>query len=539
MALRPTGAQFRVAGIVGGVVVLWLVGLVWFRPWIAHNDFAIFRIALERELDGHIRVVGAHSRLDVFHPGPLREWVFAVPYWISGRRAAALPATSLVLNAVWSIWIISVALRLRPRAWGAACAVGLLVLVIALGPDLASPWNPHLAILPMYLGCWSAVSVVARRGEAWVACVAAASFAAQLHASVLILGGALLATALVALAVQRLWVETVGALGLGLVLWSGPIIDLRKGAEANLVRLGTVGADGESVGLGDALGHVSRLVWPGTPLGRVTVRPSVELLPGFHRWWLVLVIVALVGVTWWSLRSPAATTATTADPGDSGDAEVDTGSLPLAAGAMAIGALLVAIVSVSLFVEPAYRYLYGPLQAGAVFASSVVTGAAITAIEQTAGRGTPIWFARVAVPVCVVAVFATVPRLDGASKERGRLDVESAVRSALEERPGWATIEAIPLDLRGAGDLDAEVLDVALRSGVDVRSRRTQLGLPAPGTVDGVFGVAMSPTLDCLLGRPGTEEIVRGATAIGEIFAIVAVDRQSVAYDECIGGPLG
>ena len=143
------------------------------------------------------------------------------------------------------------------------------------------------------------------------------------------------------------------------------------------------------------------------------------------------------------------------------------------------------------------------------------------------------------IPVCIGVVFVTVPRLDDASEERARLDVEESVRSALDARPGWTTIEAVPLDLRGAGDLDAEVLDVALRSGVDARSRRTQLGLPGPDSVDGVFGVAMSPALDCLLGDPGAEEIVRGITAAGETFAIVAVDRESVGYDECIGDPPG
>jgi len=547
MVSRPTGAPLRVAGfvgVVGVVVALWLLGLVWFRPWIAHNDFAIFRIALERELDGHVRLVGAHSRLDVFHPGPLREWVFALPYWVSGRRAAALPATSLALNVLWSVWILWLARRFRPRAWGAACAAGLLVLAVALGADLASPWNPHLAILPMYLACWGAVSVLARGGEGWVACIVGASFTAQLHASALILGGVLLATALVALLAQRRWDRLAGAAGLGLLLWAGPIIDLRKGTDANLVRLGTVGADGASVGLGDAAGHVSRLVWPGTPLGRVTVRPSVEVLAGFHRWWLLLVVVVLIAATWQAFRRSGTAADVVADPpGDvAGRTETDAArvgpvALPAAAGALAIGTLMVVIVSVSLFVEPAYRYLYGPLQAGAVFAVSVVAGFAAAAIEEAVGAPIPAWFVRVAVPVGLVAVVVTVPRLDATSEERAQLDVEGAIASALDARPDWRTVEAIPLGLVGAGDLDAEVLDVALRDGVDARSRRTQLGLPAPIAVDGVFGVAMGPALECLLGHAGTEEVVRGTTASGETFGIVAVDRDSVAYENCIGAP--
>ena len=101
-----------------------------------------------------------------------------------------------------------------------------------------------------------------------MACVCAASFAAQLHASALVVGGALLAAALIGVAVQRTWTTVGLAVGLATLLWSGPLIDLLEGADANLVRLGTVGSDGVSVGPADALGHVSRLLWPATPLGQ-------------------------------------------------------------------------------------------------------------------------------------------------------------------------------------------------------------------------------------------------------------------------------
>jgi FtsH-binding integral membrane protein len=536
------------AGLVGvavGGVVLWTVGLVWFRPWVAHDDFAIFRIALERELDGHVRLVGAHSRLGVFHPGPLREWVFALPYWLSGHRSAALPATALVLNAGWVVWTSVVLSRLHPRRWALAGAVGLGLVVVALGADIASPWNPHLAVLPAYLACWSLVTVVARDGRGWVACLCSASFAAQLHASMLVVGGAVLAAALVAIAWRRPRRSAVYAWGLAVLLWSGPIVDLRKGSGANLVRLGTVGADGDPVGFGAALGHVSRLLWPGTPWHRISVRPSILEFTGFHRWWLLVVVAALVA-TVVAHRSRRSVEAAEVAAG-AGTERVVPGSdrLPVVAGVVALAAVALAAASVSLFVEPAYRYLYGPLQAPTVFALMVAVAGAVSAAEPMLGRTVarsvsslagPIAAAVVAVvAAAVVAVFLSVPREDGPSAARRALGVEGAVTAALADRPAWRSVEAVPLELRGAGDLDAEVLDVALRRGVDARSRRVELGLEAPGRVDGVFAVAMAGVRDCLLAEPEADEIIRGTSDTGEPFSVVAVDRESAAYGRCVG----
>lgn len=558
MATRLTPRQLGVGvGITISMLSLWLVGLIWFRPWVAHDDFAIFRIALERELDGHIRLVGAHSRLGVFHPGPLREWVFALPYWLSGHRSAALPATSIVLNVGWAIWTLVVARRLRPRVWGAACAFGLLLAVVAVGADLGSPWNPHLAILPMYLACWSLVTVTGRRGEGWVACVCSASFAAQLHASVLVVAGAVLAVALMGLAWQRLRTKTLAAFGLALLLWSGPIFDLRNGAQANLIRLRTVGADGASVGLSDAAGHVSRLLWPGTPISRDSVRPSIIEFTGFARWWLLLIVVALgltAIVAWRRLgdvgggaRSDVgvadehgADAAPGCDMSGAAEGELDRPQqLALAASLVAGGVLAVSVVSISLFVEPVYRYLYGPLQGVAAFVLAVVVGAALTAVERRHGQNVPNieWVVAAVVPVAMVAVLLTVPREDGDSAARRALDVENSVSAALSTRPTWQQVEALPLDLRGAGDLDAEVLDVVYRRGYDARSRRSELGLPAPDDADGVFAVTMSPSRDCLLAEPDVEEIIRGVSHAGETFSVVAVDVGSAAFDRCIGPP--
>jgi hypothetical protein len=544
------GLVGAILGVVVGAAMLWLVGLVWFRPWVAHDDFAIFRIALERELDGHVRLVGAHSRLGVFHPGPLREWVFAMPYWLSGRRTAALPATALALNAGWVVWTLVVLSRLRPRRWGVAGALGLVAVVVALGADVGSPWNPHLAVVPAYLACWSVVTVVARDGQGWIACICSASFAAQLHASMLIVGGSVLAAALITIAWRRRRADTALAFGLALLLWSGPIVDLRKGGDANLVRLGTVGADGDAVGLGDAAGHVSRLLWPATPWDRIAVRPSIVEFTGFHRWWLLLVVAVLALMA-------VSTMAVVHRPGRKDRCEVPAGEsaadrLPLVASVTALFAVALTVVSVSFFVEPAYRYLYGALQALAVFALAVVVGGLVTVVEASIGRpaapservtvlGAPVTIAVVVVGVvaAIAVVFASVPRQDGPSGARRELGVEGAVTAALERRPSWRSVEAVPLDLRGAGDLDAEVLDVVVRRGLDARSRRVELGLDAPDDVDGVFAVAMSPTRECLLSEPDAEEIIHGRSDAGDTFSVIAVDRDSVAYDRCIGPPVG
>lgn len=535
--LTRSRVGFAAPAIVVGSLALWVVGLVWFRPWVAHDDFAIFRIALERELDGHVRLVGAHSRLGVFHPGPLREWIFALPYWASGGRSAALPATALVLNAGWVVWTLALLWRLRPRRWAVAGVAGLAVVVVALGADVGSPWNPHLAVLPTYLACWALVTVVARDGRGWVACICAASFAAQLHASMLVVGGSVLVAVLVAILYRRCTPATTSALGLTALLWAGPVIDLRRGSGANLVRLATVGADGDPVGAAAAAGHVSRLLWPGTPWSRDSVRPSIIEFTGFHRWWLALVVVAL-----------AATVASFfigSDDRDGTSGAVDDAKpdrLALVASAVALAVITLTIVSVSLFVEPAYRYLYGPLQASAVFALVVaLTGATTVGVALgdrattsalVSASATAISFA--VVTAVIVGVFVSVPRADGPSAARSELGVEGAVTSALALRPSWRSVEALPLDLRGAGDLDAEVLDVALRRGVDARSRRVELGLEAPDLVDGVFAVAMAASRECLLAEPATDEIIRGASEAGEVFSVIAVDRDSVAYDRCI-----
>ncbi|HUF97947.1 MAG TPA: hypothetical protein VMM60_07430, partial [Ilumatobacter sp.] len=306
-AARRRATAFRVFVVSAPLIVavLWVLWVVRFDPWVAHNDFAVMRVSLERMLDGHVPTVGTYSRLGVYHPGPLREWLFVVPYALGGGRAATLPATALVINLGW----LTVCGWLSVRAGAGACRVaicaGATVLVIGIGPNLASPWNPHLAIIPLYAACWAVALLISRRERdvsIALAAVGAASFAAQMHASALPAAGLLLCTAIV-VPVARRWGSLnrwcVMPLVVAVVLWIGVLIDLRHLGNSNLVGLVQAGS-GSTLGLSTGSGLTSRLLWPQTVLLGESIRPSAVSLIGFSRFWVGVVVVTLCGTALWS-----------------------------------------------------------------------------------------------------------------------------------------------------------------------------------------------------------------------------------------------
>ncbi len=515
--MTRTGPTRRAAGAaVASLVALlaWLLALVHFRNWIATNDFAILRVSLEQELRGHIPAVGAFSRLGVFHPGPLREWVFVVPYWVSGRRAAALPATALIVNLGWVWWTWAISRRRASGPERSACVIGLLVVVIALGPNLASPWNPHLAILPLYLAAWAAVFVVTdvaagradHRGSTATAAIVSASWAAQMHASALILGVVLAATVLVALLIGHATRMFVAACGLALVLWSGPILDLRHGTDANVIAMMRVGSSGDSVGLAGAFGSVSRLLWPFTPLSGRSVRPSAVALGGFTPVWLLLVIVVLVAGARHRDRLRAA---------------------------IALGAVAVTTLTISLFVQPDFRYLYGPLQAAAVFALAVAAVPVLAATERT-GSARASSIVVPAVLAAILLVFVVVPADDPDTPGRRALAVEPAVVRVLREHPDWSRVEVVGAGLAGAS-IDAEIVDVALRYGIDVRSRRFGLAVPPPTGTEPMLVAAMGEPRACLTeSLPVADQVLDGVVATVDLPVTIFVVDRSTPASRCL-----
>jgi hypothetical protein len=529
---------------------LWVVWVVRFGPWVAHNDFAVMRVSLERALDGHIPTVGTYSRLGVYHPGPLREWVFVVPYALGGGRAATLPATALVLNAAWLLACGWLAVRCGAGGCRIALFAGATLLVVGLGQNLASPWNPHLAILPLYVACWS-VTLLAREGDRELSvallAVVATSFAGQLHASALPVAGTLLAWA-VLFPIVRAWprwsVRPCLPLLLGLVLWSGVLVDLRKLGSSNLVDLAQTGAI-STLGVGDALGLVSRLLWPPTGATGLSIRPSAASLVGFSRVWAVVLVAGLVGTAWWAYRSgnrsrqlprdatpPASDVETEAvDPAVHVELEtVWRGAV------VALATLTISVLTIASFAPPPFRYLFGPLQAVAVFALAVMACVPIGILVRRAPQRTAAAASTAGLTLlaCVcVAVFVFVPVDDHESAARRELGVEPAVLQFLEAHPDWQTVEVVGLDMLGASAQD-EVAVVAYRAGRDVRSAQFGLHLQPPDGTEPVLAVAMGPSFECLIAESAAQPVLSGLVGASPI-GVFGLEADAARRSACLG----
>ncbi len=536
-----------VTAIASLLALLWVAWVFRFRPWVAHNDFAVMRLSLERALDGHIPVVGTYSRLGVYHPGPLREWVFVGPYALGGGRAATLPATALVLNATWLLACGRLAVRCGRGGCRIALLGGATLLVVGLGPNLASPWNPHLAILPLYVACWS-VTLLCRGGNRDLSlallAVASASFAGQLHASALPVAGSLLVCAVLLPVVHpwsRLDWRSCLPLGFGLLLWSGVLIDLRKLGSSNLVDLVQTGAN-STLGLGNSLGLVSRLLWPPTGATGLSIRPSAASLVGFSRLWVIALAAGLVGTAWWTVRrrnqlGHLAADGTVPDGDTSnGDASVESDTVWCGA-LVALATLTIAVLTIAAFAPPPFRYLFGPLQAVAVFALTVLACWPIGALLRLApGRASAAASAAVcAVLACLcVGMFIFVPVDDHESAARRALGVDAAVMRFLDDHPEWRTVEVAGLDMVGASAQD-EVVVVAYRAGREVRSSQFGLRLPPPDGSEPVLAVAMGPSLECLLADQAAQQVLLGSVGESPI-GIFGLEADPAGRSRCLDG---
>ena len=141
-------------------------------------------LSTDTPLVGMPSTIGLHEEasIDAHHPGPLAFWALAGPERLTGSAPIGLLVGAALVNAVAIATIGLVAWRIA--GIGAAAAIlGLVALLVwALGRQaLVSPWNPHLALLPMLAMLLLAWGTLAGRAR-WLWAVSLfASFVAQAH----------------------------------------------------------------------------------------------------------------------------------------------------------------------------------------------------------------------------------------------------------------------------------------------------------------------------------------------------------------------
>jgi hypothetical protein len=255
--LRRVDLRWALVAVVVGLPILVLIVSLAQRTWYPTGDQAQAELRM-RSLLADPPLVGAAGRIQDEamrqgnHPGPLMFWATWPLYVVLGRSAWAFEAATALVNLAWltlSVWLVR-----RRAGLAAAAGYGLVALVLigGFGLDaLSQPWNPWVALLPfavLVLATWSAIE-----GERWapVLAVAAASYSLQGHVGYLPLVIPLAGVAVAAPAV-RWWaarrageaaapwtwaVPLLVAVGVGLVAWSGPILDVVRNEPSNLSKL--------------------------------------------------------------------------------------------------------------------------------------------------------------------------------------------------------------------------------------------------------------------------------------------------------------
>jgi hypothetical protein len=203
------------------------------------SDIALIELSTMKAAHGHL-VLGAYSRFQWRHPGPIAFYVLAPFYVASGERTAGLSAGAVVINLL----ALGTAVWLLARRGGAALAIasGALtsIYLSRVSGLLASSWNAHVAVLPTMAAVIAGAAVAAGGRALLPLFVLLASFAVQTHLAVL----PAIAAAALAAACSALWTRgaewsrpTKFALLVAAVVWCPPVVEQLSRPDGNLLRL--------------------------------------------------------------------------------------------------------------------------------------------------------------------------------------------------------------------------------------------------------------------------------------------------------------
>lgn len=228
------------------VVITAVIAGAWRSTWYLTGDYAHTEL-LVRSVPLHPPLVGVAARVrgTGATPGPSMAYLLAPVYWLLGGGARALAASVAVLHVAAIAATVHVMARLAGLRAAAGTAIGLLLTVVALGPQFfLEPWNVWVPLfaLPLLMALVWAVLL----GHAWalVPVVLVASHCMQTHVGYTVVAGGLAGTAAIAVALQvrtaasadrrRLAAALAASTGAGALAWMPPLIEQARVGTGNL-----------------------------------------------------------------------------------------------------------------------------------------------------------------------------------------------------------------------------------------------------------------------------------------------------------------
>jgi hypothetical protein len=228
--------------------------------WTPMSDNALIAVSALDSLTADPPLLGPHSSgftnllgVDTYHLGPLLFWLLALPGRLLGTPAFLVAAAMVNVLAV----VGCVVLARRRGGDGLMLAVGIAIpVMLASMPTeaLSDIWNPSLPLLPFTLLIFVAWSLACGEHRLLPLAVLLASFTAQAHLGYLVPSVAALAVGLAGLWLVRrstgerppLRRSAAIAAAVGLVCWSGPLIDQAVNRPGNLVLVARAATTGEA-----------------------------------------------------------------------------------------------------------------------------------------------------------------------------------------------------------------------------------------------------------------------------------------------------
>ena len=127
--------------------------------------------------------MGAYSRFQWHHPGPLYFFLIAPFYALSGDKSTGLNAGAVAVSIAAMAIVAAVLMRRRP-ALAMFCSAALVLFAWRASEAVASPWNPHVTLLPGLALIVAAADVIAGRATMLPVVALLASLSGQAHIAV-------------------------------------------------------------------------------------------------------------------------------------------------------------------------------------------------------------------------------------------------------------------------------------------------------------------------------------------------------------------